>query len=58
VQIFYTYTTSRKFKYISPSFVDSCHDGMARPRDADGGDGLQIWKVAAIILNKQPRTAD
>jgi hypothetical protein len=26
---------------------------MARPRDADGGDGLQIWKVAANIINKQ-----
>jgi hypothetical protein len=23
-----------------------------------GGDGLQIWRVAAIILNKQSRTAD
>jgi hypothetical protein len=26
---------------------------MARPRVADGGDGLQIWRVAASILNKQ-----
>jgi hypothetical protein len=24
-----------------------CHHGMARPRVADGGDGLQIWSVAA-----------
>jgi hypothetical protein len=31
---------------------------MARPQVADGGDGLQIWKVAASILNKQLRTAD
>jgi hypothetical protein len=31
---------------------------MARPQVADGGDGLQIWRVAAIILNKQSRTAD
>jgi hypothetical protein len=31
---------------------------MARPQVADGGDGLQIWRVAAIILNKQLRTAD
>jgi hypothetical protein len=22
--------------------------GMARPRVADGGDGLQIWRVAAM----------
>jgi hypothetical protein len=28
------------------------------PWVADGGDGLQIWTVAAIILNKQSRTAD
>jgi hypothetical protein len=31
---------------------------MARPRVADGGDGLQIWMVSANILNKQSRTAD
>jgi hypothetical protein len=35
-----------------------CHHGMARPRVADRGGGLQIWKVAANILNKQSRTAD
>jgi hypothetical protein len=35
-----------------------CHHGLARPQVADGGDGLQIWKVAANILNKQSRTAD
>jgi hypothetical protein len=33
-----------------------CHHGMARPRVSDRGDGLQIWRVAANILNKQ--TAD
>jgi hypothetical protein len=35
-----------------------CHHGMARPQVADGGDGRQIWRVAANILNKQSRTAD
>jgi hypothetical protein len=35
-----------------------CHHGMARPQVPNGGDGLQIWKVAANILNKQSRTAD
>jgi hypothetical protein len=35
-----------------------CHHGMARPRVADTEDGLQIWRVAANILNKQSRTAD
>jgi hypothetical protein len=29
---------------------------MARPQVADGGDGLQIWRAAANILNKQSRT--
>jgi hypothetical protein len=31
---------------------------MARPQVADGGEGLQIWRVAANILDKQSRTAD
>jgi hypothetical protein len=35
-----------------------CHHGMARPQVVDGGDGLQIWRVAANILTKQSRTAD
>jgi hypothetical protein len=35
-----------------------CHHGMARPQVADGGDGLQFWRLAANILNKQSRTAD
>jgi hypothetical protein len=35
-----------------------CHHGMARPQVADGGDGLQIWRVAANIFNKQSRTGD
>jgi hypothetical protein len=26
---------------------------MARPQVADGGDGLQTWRVAAIMSNKQ-----
>jgi hypothetical protein len=35
-----------------------CHHGMTRPQVADGEDGLQIWRVAANVLNKQSRTAD
>jgi hypothetical protein len=31
---------------------------MARPQVADGGDGLQIWRLAANILNKQSRRAE
>jgi hypothetical protein len=36
----------------------TCHHGMARRQVADRGDGLQMWGVAANILNKQSRTAD
>jgi hypothetical protein len=32
--------------------VGSCHHGMARHRVADVRDGLQLWRVAANILNK------
>jgi hypothetical protein len=34
------------------------HHCMARPHVVDGGDGLQIWRVAANILNKQSLTVD
>jgi hypothetical protein len=40
------------------NFVGPYNHGTARPRVADGGDGHQIWWVAANILSKQPRTAD
>jgi hypothetical protein len=30
-----------------------CHNDMVQPQVADGGDGLQIRKVAANILNTQ-----
>jgi hypothetical protein len=33
-----------------------CRHGMARPQVADRGDGLQVWRVAANVLNKKPRT--
>jgi len=39
-------------------YVATCHEGMERPRVADGGDDLQIWRVAASILHKQLRTTD
>jgi hypothetical protein len=35
-----------------------CHHSMAHRQVADGGDGLQIWRVAANILSKQSWTAD
>jgi hypothetical protein len=36
----------------------ACQHGMVRPQDADEGDGLQIWRVTANILNKQSQTVD
>jgi hypothetical protein len=35
--------------------VGPCHHSMARPQV---GDGLQIWKVAANLLNKQSWTVN
>jgi hypothetical protein len=31
---------------------------MVRPQVADGGDGLQIWRVAASMFNKQSQIAN
>jgi hypothetical protein len=45
-------------RYLSHVKWVHCNNGTARPRVADSGDGLQIWRVAANILNKQSRTAD
>jgi hypothetical protein len=36
----------------------SCHHGMSLPWVVDGGDGFQIWRIAANLLNKQSRRAD
>jgi hypothetical protein len=35
-----------------------CPHGLARPQVADGENGLQIWRIASNISNKQSRTAD
>jgi hypothetical protein len=37
--------------------MGSCHHDMARPQVADG-EGFQIWRVAANMLNNQSHTAD
>jgi hypothetical protein len=44
--------------FISFSFSLPSHHGMVRPGVAYGGDGFQMWKVAANMLNKQSQTAD
>jgi hypothetical protein len=35
-----------------------CHHSMVHPLVMDGGNGLQLWKVAANTWNKQPQIAD
>jgi len=57
---------TNKFMYSLTSFVITlsshvnvgpCHQDVTDRLIADRGDGLQIWWVAAEILNKQSRTA-
>jgi hypothetical protein len=38
--------------------VGPCHHVKARPRVADGRDGIQIWRVAVNIWNKESGTVD
>jgi hypothetical protein len=52
-----TYRRHLKFEVLRHRWVP-CHHGMACPQVADRGVGLQIWRVAANILNKESRTAD
>jgi len=52
-------SVSRSFLQVSqPWQLYSCKYGLARPQVGDGGEGLQIWMLAANILNNQSRTAD
>jgi hypothetical protein len=50
--------------FILPTVMQShvkrvpCYHSMACPQVADRGDGLQIWSVAANILNKQSWTVN
>jgi hypothetical protein len=56
-QFYLHYLSKNTFDTNSVKWIH-CHHGMARPRMADRGDGLQIWRVAANVLKKQSRTAD
>jgi hypothetical protein len=42
--------------FLIPCYVGPCHNSMERSRIADGGDGLQIRRIAVCLLNKQSRT--
>jgi hypothetical protein len=35
-----------------------CHQGMICPQVLNGGNGLQVWRVAANILNEHLWTAE
>ena len=39
-------------------YVIPCFHGTLRPQVTDRGYGLQKWRVAANMLNKQPWAAD
>jgi hypothetical protein len=41
-----------------PRCVGPCYHGVARPGVADGGDGLKIWTVDAIIMKNKSRRGD
>jgi len=43
---------------LSPISSGFCHHVMTRPWVAGEGHGLQIWSVAANILNEQSRPDD
>jgi hypothetical protein len=41
-----------------PCYVGPCYNGVGRPRVGDGGNCLQMWRVASNLLNKQSHTAE
>jgi len=47
----------RMFEFHVTSKLAS-HHGMARLLVAGGGVGLQVWRVAANVLDKQSRTPE
>ena len=51
-------TTLKELCYPTPWSVGQCNHGVAYPQVADGGDGIQIWRVTANVLNKQLRTTN
>jgi hypothetical protein len=47
------------FEYLSSGHpMISGSPSLGHGGSSDGGDGLQTWKVAANVVNKQSRTAD
>jgi hypothetical protein len=56
LRLIYRYCLLANIENVHVRWVP-CHHGMTRPQVADGGNGLQIWRVAANLLNKQSGTA-
>jgi hypothetical protein len=50
--------TPRSSQWFSHVRWVPCHHGIERPQVVDGGEGLQIRRVATNVLNKQTWTAD
>jgi hypothetical protein len=59
-KIHLVYLRSTGIFQILKSFLLHCvgpiHHGVACPWFVDGGDSLQMWRVAMIVLNKQLQT--
>jgi len=51
------YLASQPARHVNP-MLSGYHHWMARHQVADRGDILQVWIVAANVMNKQLRTAD
>jgi hypothetical protein len=43
---------------INPCYVGPCHSSMVHSQVSDGGDDLQMWRLAAKVMSKQSQTAD
>lgn len=49
----------KKFFLLITMLIGSVyHHGMARPQVQDRVNGLQVWRVAANVMNKRLQTAD
>jgi hypothetical protein len=50
----YGYNNSNEMcTWIDPCYMGASHHSIMHPQVMVGGDGLQIWRIAANTLNKQ-----
>jgi len=59
-RLYYTLNNSTSFVTVrnSPMWSVPCHHVIASPHFVDGNDNLQMWTVAANLLNRQASTYD